>query len=152
MAFSSISPLSFQVSIKASYFDLPSALTVVVCLCMCTVRTCRFPSVLFIDTFCLNLMLCPYPLPLLSVQPFLLWWGPALTGHSFSWDTRWTRTFLSVCLFPVSFKFRESVCKQESTDSDSSESIRFAKNKLWQNWSCLDLDPNWSYAIKIYIC
>lgn len=86
---------------------------VCVCVFLCVVHKicCAFLN----DSLCLPLLLCPCPLPLLSVQPFLLWWRAACSGHRLSRGSGRTVTSLPPCLFPVSFRFRESGCKQEAT-------------------------------------
>lgn len=108
--------------------DLTCALSVDVCECACScvsrIDTCVFPINCSMIPRALISCFVPVHFPLLSVHLFLLWWlccRPAWAGHGFNWDTRWTLTFPSVCLFPVSFRFRESVCKQESTESESLE-------------------------------
>ena len=108
-----------------------------VCVCV-HVPACVFPS--FIDTLRHDLLLRPCSLPL-SVHPFLLWWRPAWVCHSFNWDTRWTLTFLPVCLFPVSFRFR--VCLKKGVTAWSG-----SEKKLWQELTLLIPGLNVAFIIS----
>lgn len=113
-----------------------SAWTPICCLwtCVCPPERCAF-------LLCYSLITCaptsnsvPVHFPCCQSTPSCFG-GDQRKGRQFQLGLRWTPTFLSVCLFPVSFRFRELWCKQESIEGDSLEWIRsgpnFDRNQPW---------------------
>lgn len=135
--FSSIFSQRFLFTVIALlFFQVFSAWTPICCLwtCVCPPERCVF-------LLCYSLITCaptsnsiPVHFPCCQSTPSCFG-GDQRKGRQFQLGPRWTPTFLSVCLFPVSFRFRELWCKQESIEGDSLEWIRsgpnFDRNQPW---------------------